>query len=60
MEIIYFTVAALALYFISDRILNRIEIAVGRRFEHRSLIFLAILLPLALASFWIIQRLVGE
>jgi len=58
-EAVYFTIAAVALYFISDRILDRIEVARGARFEHRSLIFFGILLTLALVSFAIIRRLVG-
>ena len=59
MEALYFTLAAIALYFVSDWILNRIEAAAGRRFQHRSLIFFAILLVLALASFALIRRLTG-
>lgn len=51
MEIIYFTVAAVVLYFGADRILDRIERAAGRRFEHRSVIFFAILLILTMTSF---------
>lgn len=60
MEAVYFTIAAVVLYFVSDRILERIEIARGARFEHRSLIFFGILLALALASFAIIRRLTGS
>jgi DMSO/TMAO reductase YedYZ heme-binding membrane subunit len=56
MEAIYYTLAAVALYFVSDRILNWMEVAAKRRFEHRSLIFFAILLVLALASFALIRR----
>lgn len=51
MEPVYYTITAVALYFISDWILQRIEIAAGRRFEQRTLIFFAILLGLALLSF---------
>ncbi len=57
MEAVYFTVVAVALYFVSDWILNRIEIAAKRRFEHRTLIFFAILLTLALCSFGLIRGL---
>lgn len=57
MEIVYFTIAAIALYIVSDRILDRVEVARGTRFEHRSLIFFAILLVLALASFAAIRYL---
>ena len=59
MEALYFTVTAVALYFVSDRILNRIEIVAKRRFEHRTLIFFAILLTLALASFALIRKLMS-
>ena len=33
---IYYTLGAIVLYFISDSILERIEIARGKRFEYRS------------------------
>lgn len=56
MEFIAFTVVAIALYFFSDWILNRIEIHRGTRFEHRTLIFFAILLALAIVSFQLIQQ----
>jgi hypothetical protein len=59
MEAIYFTLAAIALYFVSDRILERIEIARGARLEHRSLVFFGILLGLALVSFALIRGLTG-
>lgn len=55
MEVVYFTLAAIVLYFVSDRILDRIEVARGERLEHRSLIFFAILLGLSLISFAIIR-----
>ena len=57
MEMIYYTVAAVLLYLVSDWILNRIEIRRGKRFEHRSLIFFAIILVLAVALFNLIQQL---
>lgn len=57
MEAIYFIVTAIALYFVSDRILDRIEVAFERRFEHRTLIFFAILLVLTLTSFALIRKL---
>jgi len=59
MEVIYFTLAAIALYFVSDRILERIEIARGGRLEHRSLVFFGILLGLALISFAAIRLASG-
>ncbi len=59
MEAVYFTFTAVALYFVSDWVLNRIEVSAGRRFEHRTLIFFAILLSLSLLSFAIIGRFAG-
>ena len=56
MEIIYFTLAAVMLYFASDWIHDRIESAAGRRFENRSLIFFAILLILAMTSFALVRH----
>jgi Ca2+/Na+ antiporter len=59
MSIVYFTLVAIVLYLAADWLLNRVEIAAGRRFEHRSLIFFAILLSLALTSFTLIQHYTG-
>ena len=59
MEIVYFTVTAIALYVISDWALRRIEAVAGRQFEHRTLIFFAIILTLALLSFGIIRTFSG-
>lgn len=60
MEIVYFTVVAAVLYLVSDWTLQRMEIAAGRRFEHRSLVFFALLLALALASFYLIRLYTGN
>ncbi|MBI5782399.1 MAG: hypothetical protein HZA69_01505 [Gammaproteobacteria bacterium] len=57
MEIIYFTLAGIGLYFASDWMLDRIEAARGHRFENRSLIFFVIILTLALVSFQLINYL---
>ena len=57
MEIIYFTLVAIGLYFVSDWVLDRIETARGRQFENRSVIFFVIILVLAVVSFQIIGRL---
>ena len=59
MEAVYFTLVAIVLYLVSDWILDRVEVAAGRRFEHRSLLFFAILLTLALASFALIRAYKG-
>jgi hypothetical protein len=57
MELIYYTVAAVVLYLVSDWILNQIEIRRGERFENRSLVFFAIILVLAVATFNLVQKL---
>lgn len=54
MEIIYFTLVAIGLYFMADWVLDRIETARGARLKNRSVIFFAIILALALASFQLI------
>ena len=60
MEILYFTVTAMILYVAADWILKRMEIAAGKRFEKRSLIFFAILMTLAVTSFTLIRTLSGQ
>ncbi len=60
METVYFTIAAVVLYFVSDRILDRIEVARGARLEHRSLVFFGILLGLALIGFAVIRQFSGH
>ena len=59
MEVVYFTLTAIACYVISDWILKRMEAIAGRRFEHRTLIFFALILGLALASFALIRNFAG-
>lgn len=58
-DVAYFTLVAVALYLIADRLLDWIERRRGARFENRQVVFLAIILPLALASFWLIRLLGG-
>ena len=60
MSIVYFTLVAAVLYLFSDWVLQRVEAAAGRRFEHRSLVFFCILVTLALASFSFIGHLTGS
>ncbi|MFQ5344887.1 MAG: hypothetical protein ACE5DZ_02875 [Mariprofundus sp.] len=45
---LFYTVGAIVLYFLSDWVLGRIEIARGHRFEHRSLIFFVIIFAMAM------------
>lgn len=56
-QLILFTLVGGGLYLFCSWLLDRIERARGRRFEHRSLIFFAIILVLALVSFNLIGRL---
>lgn len=56
MEIVYITVVAIGLYAVSDAALRWLERARGAHFENRQLAFFAIILPLALSTFWLLQR----
>jgi len=60
MDIVYFTLVAIALYFGADRLLDWIERKRGARFENRQVVFFAIMLPLALAAFWLMRGLSGQ
>ncbi|MDZ7840551.1 MAG: hypothetical protein U5R46_06980 [Gammaproteobacteria bacterium] len=55
MEIILFTVVAVVLYLLSDWIVQRVEIAAGRRLEHRTLIFFALISVLAVTTFTLLR-----
>ena len=58
MEVIYYTLIAGGLYFMSDWILDRIEISRGERFQNRglrSLVFFVIILSLAFVTFGLIN-----
>lgn len=57
MDIVYFTVVAVALYFGADRLLDWLERRRGARFENRQIVFFIIILPLALAAFWLVRLL---
>ena len=57
MQFVLFTILGIALYLVSDRVLQALERRAGRVFEHRTLIFFAILLALALVTFAAVQRL---
>lgn len=60
MEIVYLTVAAIALYVISDRILDAMERRAGKRFEQRSVIFFGLMLVLSLITFAVIRSMLGS
>jgi hypothetical protein len=59
MDIVWFTLIAVALYFGADRLLDYIERRRGARFENRQVAFFLIILPLALAAFWLLRRMAG-
>jgi len=55
MEIVYFTVIAIGLYFTADAVLEWVERKRGARFKNRQVVFFAIILPLALITFWLLR-----
>ena len=57
MQILYFFIVAMALYWASDKIINLAERKHGERFEHRTVYFFLVLLFLSLSTFWLIRRL---
>lgn len=59
METIVFLVVGLVLYFAADWLLNRIEGAMKRRLEYRTLVFFGILFGLALIVFPLIRILLA-
>jgi len=61
MQFIYYALAAIILYFLSDWILIKIEQRLGKPFEQqRSLVFLIIIMILAVTSFKAIELLVNS
>ena len=48
MGYLYYTIIGIALYFISDWLLDRLESAYGGRFKYRGLVFFTIISILAL------------
>lgn len=60
MELLVFTVVAVALYVVADRVLDAVEVRAGRRFEYRTFYFFGILIVLALAAFSLINAVSGR
>ncbi|TFG86116.1 MAG: hypothetical protein E4H19_06700 [Chromatiales bacterium] len=56
MEVVYFSLVAILLYLAADWVLRRIEAVAGRSLEHRSAVFFALLMSLALVTFALIRR----
>lgn len=59
MEIIYYTLMGIGLYLASDWLLDRVEVARGKRFKNRSIIFFVIVLSLAFISFSLTKLILG-
>jgi hypothetical protein len=59
MDLVYFTLIAVGLYFGAERLLDWIERLRGKRFENRQIAFFAVILPLALATFWLVRLFSG-
>ena len=59
MEAIVFTVVAITLYLVSDRIVVAVEARLGGRLQHRTVVFFVLLLGLALVVFPVLRRLLG-
>ena len=59
MDLVWFTLVAVGLYFGADRLLDWLERRRGARFQNRQVAFFAIILPLALAAFWAMRSLSG-
>lgn len=57
MEMLYYTLAAIILYVVSDYILNSIEFRMGKRLPNRSFVFFIIITILALVSFSVIRTI---
>ncbi|GMQ89219.1 MAG: hypothetical protein BMS9Abin09_0684 [Gammaproteobacteria bacterium] len=54
---LFYTIAAISLYLVSDWILNQIEIRRGERLVNRTLVFFVIILFLSVSLFNLIQFL---
>ncbi|MFK5969542.1 MAG: hypothetical protein QM487_05405 [Candidatus Marithrix sp.] len=55
-EMLSFMLAGIILYFVSDEILNRIEVHRGERIKNRSIIFFIIILTLSMVTFAIFDN----
>ena len=55
MDLIYFTLIGIGLYFLADWVLEGIERNRGARFKHRDLIYFGIILVAALLTFSLVN-----
>ncbi len=56
LEMLSFMLAGIILYFVSDEILNRIEVYRGEHFKNRSIIFFIIILTISMITFSIFDN----
>lgn len=57
--VLYYTATAVISYFLADWILDRVEVAYGKRFKYRSFIFFFLILGLAYVTMYLISLGVG-
>lgn len=60
MQIVVFTLNAIVIYFLADWIVRMIEARRGEELKQRQVIFFAVFLVLALASFQLLQNLLAS
>jgi hypothetical protein len=60
MQFVYYTIAALLLYVLSDQILIKIETWRGDRLKHRSLVYFVIILVLSVSTFKVIEIFMSQ
>ena len=59
MQTVYFIVACIILYWLSDRVLLLLEARRGEPFENRTLVFFGLLLGSALVTFNFLEKFLG-
>ena len=60
MESVYYIAVGIALYMVANKSLDIVEQRRGARFEHRTMIFFAIILSLAMGVFAVIRQMTGK
>lgn len=59
-ELLLFTINAIVIYLVADRLVRWIEHRLGRVLKQRQAVFFAIFLVLALLSFRLLRTVLGE
>ena len=60
MEVLLFTLNAAIIYLLADWIIRAIESRKGQVLKNRQVVFFAVFLPLALISFNLLPKLLGQ